>query len=136
MNKDLSELLTRLFEEDLEESLAYIEEQERRLDYACRYLIPHCIRGVVTKGKIKYRGLYLEIKVDSIFPILCGKESRSGKRKSFRIDLNFEGYDLLQYESLTEFERCCERLLVGFNYSKGDRWKVGGIVNQIIKNNE
>lgn len=136
MNKDLSELLTRLYEEDLEDSLAYIKEQERRLDYACRNLIPHRIRGVITKGKIKYRGLYLEIKGDSVFPILCGKESRSGKRKSFRIDLNFEGYDLLQYESFMELKESYERLLVGFNYSKRDRYEVGGIANQIIKNNE
>lgn len=114
----------------------YIEEQERRLNYACRHLIPHRIRGVITKGKIKYRGLYLERKGDSVFPILCGKESRSGKRKSFRIDLNFEGYVLLQYESLMEFERFHEQYLVGFNYSKRDKWEVGGVVNQIIKNNE
>ena len=133
MYKDLSELLSRLFEEGIEE---YIEEQERRLNYACRHLIPHRIRGVITKGKIKYRGLYLERKGDSVFPILCGKESRSGKRKSFRIDLNFEGYDLLQYESLMEFERFLEQRLVSFNYSKRDKWEVGGIVNQIIKNNE
>lgn len=133
MNKDLLELIHRLVEEDLEKE---IKEQERRLDYACRNLIPHPIRGEITKGKMKYRGLYLEIKGDSVFPILCGKESRSGKRKAFRIDLNFEGFDLLQYESLMELLSFRERLLVGFNYSKGDRWEVGGIANQIIKNNE
>lgn len=133
MNKDLLELIYRLVEEYLEKN---IKEQERRLDYACRHLIPHRISGVITKGKIKYRGLYIERKDNAIFPILCGKESRSGKRKSFRIDLNFEGYDLLQYESLMEFERFREQSLLNFNYSKGDRWEVGGIANQITKNNE
>lgn len=129
MNKDLLELLAGHFEE-------YVEEQVKRLDYACRYLIPHRIRGVITKGKIKYRGLYLEQQSDAPFPILCGKESRSGKRKSFRIDLNFDGYDLLKYESLSHFEKSLNRSFVGFNYCKGDRWEVGGIVNQIISNNE
>jgi hypothetical protein len=129
MNKDLLDLICRDFNED-------IEEQERRLGYACRHLIPHCIRGVITKGKIKYRGLYVERKSDAPFPILCGKESRSGKRKSFRIDLNFDGYDLLQYESLSHFEESLTRAFVGFNYCKGDRWEVGGIVNQITSNNE
>lgn len=124
------------FEEDLEEYLVYLEEQERRLYYACRHLIPHCIRGVITKGKIKYRGLYLERKDNAIFPILCGKESRSGKRKSFRIDLNFEGYVLLQYECITTFERDLTHVFMFGNYSKGDRWEVGGIANQITTNNE
>lgn len=136
MDKDLLELFNRLVEENLEESLVFIKEQERRLDYACRHLIPHPIRGVITKGKMKYRGLYLEIKSGSVFPTLCGKESRSGKRKSFRIDLNFEGYDLLQYECLSGFEEHINQLLVGFNYSKGDTFEVGGIVNQITTNNE
>ena len=136
MDKDLLELFNRLVEENLEESLVFIKEQERRLDYACRHLIPHPIRGVITKGKMKYRGLYLERKGNSVFPILCGKESRSGKRKSFRIDLNFEGYELLQYKSLMGFERLREQTIVSFNYSKGDRWEVGGIANLIIKNNE
>jgi hypothetical protein len=129
MNKDLLELLAWHFEE-------YVEEQERRLNYACRHLIPHRIRGVITKGKIKYRGLYLERKGDSVFPILCGKESRSGKRKSFRIDLNFEGYDLLQYECITGFESNLTHVFMFGNYSKGDRWEVGGIANQITTNNE
>lgn len=129
MNKDLLELLAGHFEE-------YVEEQVKRLDYACRHLIPHCIRGVITKGKIKYRGLYVERKSDAPFPTLCGKESRSGKRKSFRIDLNFDGYDLLQYESLSQFEESLNRAFVSFNYCKGDRWEVGGIVNQITSNNE
>jgi hypothetical protein len=133
MNEDLLELIYRFAEEDLEKN---IKEQERRLDYACRHLIPHRIRGVVTKGKFKYRGLYLERRGDSVFPILCGKESRSGKRKSFRIDLNFEGYDLFQYESLMEFERFREQHLVSFNYSKRDVWEIGGIANQITTNNE
>jgi hypothetical protein len=128
MNKDLLELIHGLVKEDFEKN---IEEQERRLDYACRHLIPHPIHGVITKGKIKYRGLYFEMKRDSVFPILCGKESRSGKRKSFRIDLNFEGYDLFQYESLMEFERFREQRLVSFNYSKRDVWEIGGIANQI-----
>lgn len=129
MNKDLLDLICRDFNED-------IEEQVNRLYYACRHLIPHRIRGVITKGKIKYRGLYLEQKSDSPFPILCGKESRSGRRKSFRIDLNFDGYDLLQYESLSQFEESLNRAFVSFNYCKGDRWEVGGIVNQITSNNE
>lgn len=129
MNKDLLELLDGHFEE-------YVEEQVDRLDYACRHLIPHRIRGVITKGKIKYRGLYVERKSYAPFPILCGKESRSGRRKSFRIDLNFGGYDLLIYESLSSFKKYFNRSLIGFNYCKGDRWEVGGIVNQIIKNNE
>jgi hypothetical protein len=128
MNKDFSELLARHFEE-------YIEEQERRLDYAFRHLIPYRIRGVITKGKIKYWGLYLERKGDSVFPILCGKESRSGKRKPFRIDLNFEGYDLLQYECITGFESNLTHVFMFGNYSKGDRWEVGGIANQITTNN-
>lgn len=136
MNKDLLELINRLVEEDLEVSLVYIKEQERRLCYACRHLIPHPIRGAITKGKIKYRGLYLEQKCDAPFPILCGKESRSGKRKSFRIDLNFDGYDLLRYESLSQFEESLNRAFVSFNYCKGDRWEVGGIANQITSNNE
>lgn len=131
MNKDLLELLAGHFEE-------YIEEQVDRLDYACRHLIPHRIRGVITNGKMKYRGLYLERKSDAPFPILCGKESRSGKRKSFRVDLNFDGYDLLEYESLRDFEKSYIRSLVGysFNYCKGDMWEVGGIANLITKNNE
>lgn len=129
MDKELEYLIVRDFED-------YIEEQEDRIYYACRNLIPHRIRGVITKGKIKYRGLYIERKDNAIFPILCGKESRSGKRKSFRIDLNFEGYDLLQYEVLSQFEESLKRAFVGFNYCKGDRWEVGSIVNQITSNNE
>lgn len=131
MNKDLLDLICRDFNED-------IEEQVNRLDYACRYIIPHRIRGVITKGKIKYRGLYVERQSDAPFPILCGKESRSGKRKSFRVDLNFDGYDLLEYEFLRDFEKSYIRSLVGygFNYCKGDMWEVGGIANLITKNNE
>jgi hypothetical protein len=129
MNKELEDLIVRDFED-------YIEEQEDRIYYACSYLIPHRIRGVITKGKIKYRGLYIERKDNVIFPILCGKESRSGKRKSFRIDLNFDGYALLQYKSIMGFERNLTRVFMFANYSKGDRWKVGGIANQITTNNE
>ena len=129
MDKELEDLIVRDFED-------YIEEQENRIYYACKNLIPHRIRGVITKGKIKYRGLYFERKGDSVFPILCGKESRSGKRKSFRIDLNFEGYDLLRYECIKTFERDLTHVFMFANYSKRDRWEVGGIANQITTNNE
>ena len=129
MDKELEDLIVRDFED-------YIEEQENRIYYACKNLIPHRIRGVITKGKIKYRGLYIERKDNAIFPILCGKECRSGKRKSFRIDLNFEGNDLLQYECITDFERDLTYVFMFGNRSKRDSWEVGGIANQIIKNNE
>jgi hypothetical protein len=34
------------------------------------------------------------------------------------------------------FERNLTRVFMFANYSKGDRWKVGGIANQITTNNE
>lgn len=96
-----------------------MKEQEQRLEFALRYLIPNPIKGEITKGKLKWRGISLYIpqgggprlieKDDGnvvvkdvfYFPILLGKASKSGKRPAFRMNLNFEGDQLTMYRHYT-----------------------------------
>ena len=96
---------------------AFREERERRIEYTLRYLIPHPIKGEITKSKCRYRGLYIK-EYDSKFnpttleekngvctlhcyfmlPSICGLPSRSGKRKPFEISLAFQNDTLLRYQ--------------------------------------
>lgn len=144
-------MLSSLFSEIVDSWITeVVAEQENRLRYALYYLIPNPIKGEVTKGKLRWRGLYLlktqnelpqvtlangslSSKYAVRFPTLCGKQSRSGKRKEFKIDLNFQGDILLRYE----IHRASEDAFVfGITTSNESRYKVNGLVKQIKQNHE
>ena len=145
--KKLSSLFSEIVDSWITEVVA---EQENRLRYALSYLIPNPIKGEVTKGKIRWRGLYLlntqnefpqvtmvnenlSLKYAVRFPILCGKQSKSGKRKEFKIDLNFQGDTLIRYET----HRASENAFVfGIATSNESGYKVNGLVQQIKHNHE
>ena len=94
--------------------MSALREQDKRFEYALRYLIPQPIKGEITKGKIKWRGIYLmkpyeeppkliekdggfRVECKFLFPILCGKPSKSGKRPEFSINLGFQEPILSNY---------------------------------------
>ena len=130
---------------------AYRKERENRLEYVLRYLIPHPIKGEITKNKCKWRGLYIkerpwhmsssEIKLDEglprlicrfALPIVCGKTSRSGKRKAFEIDLGFDAETMALY--LAWCSKNTTFMFGGRNYGKtAARYKCRGLVEQIKK---
>lgn len=128
----------------------FVVEQENRLRYALYYLIPTPIKGEVTEGKLRWRGLCLlqtqadfpqvtltngniTSKYTVRFPILYGKQSKSGKRKEFKIDLNFQGDTLIRYET----HRASENAFVfGIATSNESRYKVNGLVQQIKQPHE
>ena len=130
--------------------MAYKKEQERRLEYAMRYLIPLPIKGEITRAKVRYRGLYLkenhsysqhiQLQGDKpvlictfLLPNLCGLESRSGKRKAFELSLAF------QDETLRAYQKWCEKTAIvviehGRNYGRTlKRHQTKGIIEQIKK---
>lgn len=116
-----------------EEFFKYHVELDNRLEYALRRLIPCPIKGEITLGKIRYRGVYLAYEqfasLDK-FPFLCLKDSRSGKRKAFKVDLNFNNELLAAYE----FEMSIERAIT-FGHRKNDKKNnCSGIITQIINN--
>lgn len=145
------EMLSSLFSEIIDSWITeVVTEQENRLRYALYYLIPTPIKGEVTKGKLRWRGLCLlqiqdefpqvTLTNDNItskytvrFPILYGKQSKSGKRKEFKIDLNFQGDTLIRYET----HRASENAFVfGIATSNESRYKVNGLVQKIKHNHE
>lgn len=97
--------------------LRFWKERERRIEYALRYLIPQPIKGEITAGKIRYRGIYYMVTKEYLgcdiiedehckkfifkfkLPMICGKESRSGKRRAFELSLDFDERTLLQYKT-------------------------------------
>lgn len=97
--------------------IRFWKEREWRIEYALRYLIPQPIKGEITAGKMRYRGLYYMVAEEYLgcdiiegeyckkfickfkLPIICGKESRSGKRKAFKLSLDFNERTLLQYKT-------------------------------------
>ena len=133
--------------------MTFKKEQDRRLEYALRYLIPHPIKGAITKAKVRYRGLYLkenqtynqrtEMHGDTtvlvctfLLPNLCGRESRSGKRKAFELSLGF------QDDTLHTYQLWCRKIDTimfgcgGRNFGKtAKRYQTKGIIEQIRKGN-
>lgn len=124
------------------------KEQDRRLEFALRHLIPHPIKGKITKGKLKWRGIYLMIppletpklekKEDGnyilrctfLFPILCCNQSRSGKRQHYEINLNFCPEHMAQYQFVQSQDYAH---IFGVSSRQDGKYKVGGILNQITK---
>ncbi len=71
---------------------AVVQEQELRLEYALRFMIPHPIKGEITPQKCKWRGLtYKVTRLDHIGKLFDGRilvlPSKSGKRKEFTINM-------------------------------------------------
>lgn len=128
---------------------AALREQDRRIRYALHYLIPHPIKGEVTEGKIRYRGIYIaanpqpfdvtftesddgpRIECKFHFNYICGKASRSGKRQAFCIDLDFYDRTLWQYEFFRQKEIAEMTWLLSSRHD--DKYITGGITNQITK---
>lgn len=128
----------------------FVAEQENRLRYALYYLIPTPIKGEVTKGKLRWRGLCLLQIQDEFpqvtltngnitskytvrFPILYGKQSKSGKRKEFKIDLNFQGDTLLRYKTHCAIENA---FVFGITTDHQGTYKENGFVPQIKQHHE
>ncbi len=123
-------------------------EQDRRLEFALRNLIPCPIKGEITKGKLKWRGIYLmmpppetpklERKEDGnyilrctfLFPILCCNQSKSGKRQHYEINLNFCPEHMAQYQYAQSQDYTH---VFGVASRRNGKYKVGGILNQITK---
>ena len=123
-------------------------EQDKRFEFALRHLIPCPIVGKVTKGKLRWRGIYLKmpppetpelvrkedgnfiLKCTFRFPILCANQSKSGKRQSYEINLNFcpEHMSLYQYWQSQE-----NTFAFGVAARRDGKYNVGGIINQIKK---
>lgn len=125
----------------------YHQEQERRIEYALRFLIPQPIKGEITKSKVRYRGLYLRedrsrafcfppeyneekhsLTYRMFFPYLCGRKSRSGKRPEFKIDLNFD------LDTFVAYNFWCEKnKVMAFGKPTEPVRRVNGIAGQTKK---
>lgn len=68
------------------------QEQDLRLEYALRFMIPCPIKGKITLKKCKWRGLMYKVtRLDYISKLFDGMilvlPSKSGKRKEFSITM-------------------------------------------------